>query len=124
MSSLSRLTYIENMKENKWDLVAKEILEQERLIYPFNNPKPNVAPKFAKEIVLLSKSSDPIDSDLANATRKLDRERIELRADNSLDLDGRQHVVRKLGNKITFMSSEQTKYIVDHPIKICELETM
>lgn len=126
------------MKDNKWDSVAKEILRQEKLAYSLNYPKPtgvliqwkgytyigsfqDVASKFSKEIVLLSKSSAPIDNNLADVIRKLDKERIELYADNLLDLDGRQHVVRKLGNKITFMTPEQTKYMIDHPLRICEI---
>ncbi len=126
------------MKDDKLDLIAKEILRQEKSAYHLFSQKPigvlvrwkkniylgsiqEIAPKFSKEIVLLSKSSHPIDNNLVNSIRKFDKERIELIADESLDLEGRQHAVRKLNNRITFMTPEQTRYIADHPPRIYEI---
>jgi hypothetical protein len=128
---------------SNWEKIAKNILEQEKIMKSFNYPEPisvlvtwdgdvyigsiqEAAPRFSDEIVILSKSSYELDNDLVNMIRKLDKERLELIADNSLDLHGRQHVLRRLGGRLLRMNDEQTKYMVEnmpHVIEINKIES-
>lgn len=123
---------------DKWEEMAKYLLEQEKRLKPFNYPTPTsvlvtwngavyigsiqeVAPEFSDEIVLLSKSSCGLHSDLVNMIRKLDKDRLELLADNSLDLNGRKRILRRLGNRLLPMNSEQKKYMAENMPKIIEI---
>lgn len=125
--------------EINWDEIAKNILRQEESIKPYISLeqinvlvtwRKNVYigsiqlinEKFSSEIILLSKSSSPLYKELVDAIRKLDKGRIELCADDLLDLDGRQHILRRLENRLTFMTKEQTKYMVENPIMVSEIE--
>lgn len=81
-----------------------------------------IVPTFSKEIVFLSKSSNPIGYKVADAIRKMDNGIFELIADDILDLTGRYHVVRRLENKLVKMTSEQTVYMVNHPMRIEEVD--
>ena len=112
-----------------WLGLAKNILKEEKARSKLNKPEPirilvewrddtyigslqEIAPDFSKEIVLLSKSSNPIPGNLASAIKALDQDRLELQADDSLDLDGRQQVLRKLENRLEHMTPEQTEYTI------------
>lgn len=125
-------------KDTNWDEIAKSILEQEKSVSPYNVPEPIsvlvkwkgntyigsiqlIAEKFSKEIVLLSKSTYILPEELVGAIKKLDKERLELYADESLDLEGRQHVIRKLDNILTFMTTQQTQYMIEHPPQVQEI---
>lgn len=127
-----------DIDETNWDDIAKYILEQEKSLKYYNYPESTgiivrwkshvyigsvqeIVPEFSKEIVLLSKSGYILPDDLINVIKKLDKERLELDADNSLDLIGRQHILRRLGNRLTYMTSEQTKYMIEHPVDIHEI---
>lgn len=118
--------------------IAKNILEKEKILKACNYPAPihvlitwkdcvyigsiqDVVPEFSDEIVLLSKSSYKLPDNLVNAIRKLDDKRLELGADESLDLNGRQHVLRRVENRLVFMTSEQTEHIVEHLPNIHEI---
>lgn len=118
--------------------VAKSILRQEELLKPANYPKSTgaiiewkddmyigsiqeIVPDFSKEIVVLSKSSSPLPNDLISAIKKLDRKRLELCADDSLDLDGRQHILRRVENRLVHMTQEQTIYVMKHLPTIHEI---
>ncbi len=121
-----------------WEDIAKNLLEQERLTRQYNYPEPvsiiiiwkgnnyigsiqKIVPGFSKEIVLLSKSSSHLNQELVSAIKKLDKERLELYADDTIDLEGRQHVLRRLDNKLVYMTTEQTKYMVEHLPDIIEI---
>lgn len=121
-----------------WEPVARELLEQERLKKPLMHPEPTgvlikwdgctyvggiqeIVPEFSKEIVVLSMSTYPLPIDLADAIRKLDPRRLELQADDKLDLTGRQHVLRRIENRLTYMTPEQTAYMLLHPPMIKEI---
>ena len=123
---------------NKWEEVAKSLLESERKGRSYNLPESigimltwrddnyvgslqEVALDYSKEIVLLSKSSNPLQIPLAEAIRKLDPSRLEITADRDLALEGRQHVLRRLGNNLTIMTQEQTEYIAKNLPQIYEL---
>lgn len=126
-------------KENiNWEEIAKNLLEQEKLVKQYNNPEPisviiiwkgnnyigsiqEIVPGFSKEIVLLSKSSSPLNKKLIDAIKKLDKERLELYAGDILDLEGRQHVLKRLDNKLVYMTEEQTKYMTEHLPNIVEI---
>lgn len=122
----------------KWEPVARELLEQEKLKKPLMHPEPTsvlikwrggtyvgsiqeIVPEFSIEIVTLSMSSYPLPIYLADAIRKLDLGRLELEADDKLDLTGRQHVLRRGGNKLTYLTPEQTAYMLLHPLIIHEI---
>ncbi len=84
------------MKENiNWEDIAKNLLEQE------------IVPGFSKEIVLLSKSSSHLNQELVSAIKKLDKERLELYIDDTIGLEGRQHVLRRLDDKLVYMTDRQ-----------------
>lgn len=124
--------------EINWEAVAKSILQQEESIKHRIRPmsigvlvtwKGNIyigsiqeiAPEFSDEIILLSIPSMYLCEELVGTIRKLDKGRLEICADNYLDLYGRQHVLRRLGNRLTQMTSEQTKYMVENPPDIYEI---
>ncbi len=121
-----------------WEPVAREFLEQERLKKPLMHPEPIsvlikwrdytyvggiqvIAPEFSKEIVVLSMSTYPLPIYFADAIRKLDHGRLELTADDKLDLIGRQHVLRRVENRLTHMTTDQTAYMLLHPPLIHEI---
>ena len=118
--------------------IARNILKKEDITNIFAYPKPmsaniywkddfyigsiqEIVPEFSKEIVLLSKSSNHYPKELAHALRKLDSERLDLFADGNLDMKGRQHVVRKIGDKLMQMTTDQIKFMVNFPMKIFEI---
>lgn len=126
------------MDNTKLEDVAKYILANEKtmasITYPPSVPvlvtwKNNVyigsiqevAPELSPEIVLLSKSTCDMPVELSEAIRKLDKKRLELVALDSLDLAGRQHVLRRLGDKLVYMTSEQTEYMTNHLPDIIEI---
>ena len=115
--------------EEDWEMVARRILEGEKTLKYANYPEPKsamirwrdniyigsiqeIAPEISNEIVLLSKSSQPLPVGLVNAIGKLDSQRLELDADESLDLDGRQHIVRLLENRLVHMTSSQIDFMM------------
>jgi hypothetical protein len=128
----------EEMGNINWEEMAKNILEKEKILKTCNYPVPisvlithkgcvyigsiqNVAPELSDEIVLLSKSSYKLPDELVNAIRKLDEKRLELDAEDSLDLNGRQHILRRVENRLIYMTSEQTKHIAEHLPNVYEL---
>lgn len=115
------------MVDYDWDHLARKFLDMERKKLETNNPHSTplnvywkgrvyvgsiqeIFPEYSKEIVLLSKGSYPADHNMINALNRVHKERLEVTADNELDLTGRQHVLRRLKTKLTRMTSEQTKY--------------
>ncbi len=121
-----------------WEEIAKGIMKKEDMTNIFTYPKPTsaniywkndfyigaiqeIVPEFSKEIVLLSKSSDHYPEELAQVLRRLDTGRIELFADDNLDLEERQCVVRRIDDKIVHMTIEQTMFMTDYPMKIFEI---
>ena len=123
---------------NKWEHGAKELLQDEIRKRALNKPEPVgvlviwqdytyigsiqvIVPDFSKEIVVLSKSTIPLPVEFDKAIRKLDPGRLELTADDMLDLIGRQHVLRKVENSLTLMTPDQTAYMLLHPPVIMEI---
>lgn len=117
---------------------AKKLLEQWEMMKACNYPTPtlvfvtwkggvyigsiqDVAPEFSDEIVLLSKSSYMLPDDLVNAIRRLDDKILELVAEDNLDLEGRQHVLRRLEDRLQCMTSEQIEHMVKHLPDIYEI---
>jgi len=126
------------MAHINWEDIAKEVLKKAEITNIFTRPKPisaniywkndfyigaiqEIVSEFSKEIVLLSKSSRYYPEELAQALRRLDSGRIELFADDNLDLDGRQHLVRRIDDKIVHMTTEQTMFMTNYPMKIFEI---
>ena len=122
----------------KWEQGAKELLEDEKRKRSLNKPEPVgvlviwqdytyigsiqvIVPDFSKEIVVLSKSTIPLPFEFDNAIRKLDPGRLELTADDKLDLTGRQHILRRLENRLTMMTPDQTAYMLLHQPVILEI---
>ena len=128
------------MNEKYWEETAKRILEFEKVTRHYCNPEPQkvmveyrkgnyigyiqeIAQEYSKEIVLLSKSTKPLQKELVNAIKKLDSGWLDMCTDKLLELEGRLHVVRKLGNRLTIMTSEQIKYMAKHPQIIPEISS-
>ena len=126
------------MDNANWEERAKRLLEHWEMmkacIYPTPTPVfvtwkgsvyigsiQDVAPEFSDEIVLLSKSSDKLPDDLVNAIRRLDDKRLELVAEDNLDLEGRQHVLRRLNDRLKYMTSEQIEHMLKHLPDIYEI---
>lgn len=123
---------------SKWEQGAKELLQDEKRKRALNKPEPVgvlviwkdytyigsiqvIVPDFSKEIVVLSKSTIPMPVEFDNAIRKLDPGRPELTADDKLDLIGRQHILRRVENRLTLMNPDQTAYMLLHPPVIKEI---
>lgn len=70
-----------------------------------------IAPEYSREIVLLSKSSQPISGELQGAILALEPGRPCLRAEAMLDLARGLHILRRSGNRMTEMTPEQTEYM-------------
>ena len=122
----------------KWEHGAKELLQDEIRKRALNKPEPVgvlviwqdytyigsiqvIVPDFSKEIVVLSKSTIPLPVEFDKAIRKLDPGRLELTADDVLDLIGRQHVLRRAENRLMHMTPDQTAYMLLHPPVIMEI---
>lgn len=127
-----------SLNEPNWKQVAQRFLEQEReiakhcvlsptgVVVSWRNEQyigqiQEIAPEYSKEIVDLSKSSRPVESSLVEAIKELDSGRLLLTADNSLDLTDRQHILRRLNNRLTYLTSDQTQYMAGSPIRVVEL---
>lgn len=123
---------------SKWEQGAKELLQDEKRKRALNKPEPVgvlviwkdytyigsiqvIVPDLSKEIVVLSKSTIPLPVEFDNAIRKLDPVRLELTADDILDLTGRQHILRRVENMLTRMTPDQTEYMLLHPPVIHEI---
>lgn len=120
-----------------WDGVAKYLLEKERLIKPLNSPEPAGAlikwrgdiyfgtvqaiAEPSGEIFVISKTSGFVPPGMVEAIRKLDPGRLELTADDNLDLTGRSHVLRKVDKRLTCMTPGQIEYMLRHPLMIHEI---
>lgn len=121
-----------------WGIAAASLLrdemERRKLLYPeptgalimwrgkiYIGSVQEPVPEFSTEIAVLSKSSRPIPDDLTAAIRKLDPGRLELHADDAMDLMGRQHILRRVENRLTHMTHDQTAYMLLHPPIIREL---
>lgn len=130
----------EEIKEEdlNWENVAKSILEKEKILKHFEYPAPifvlvkhkddiyigsiqYIGPEFSKEIVLLSKSNYVLTDSLVREIKKIDKDRLELIVDESLDIRGRQHILRVIGNRLEKMSPEQTEYMTDRIPNIIEI---
>ena len=82
-----------------------------------------IAQAYSPEIVLLSKTGYQL-PELGEAIKRLDPERLELLADDSLDIRGRYHILRRLESRLTLMTPEQTKYVAEDPLEIVELNSI
>lgn len=120
-----------------WKSVAKFILEEEKLMNSFSYPEPTkaliiwkgnvyigsiqkIVPNFSKEVVLLSKSTYVVPDELVSEIRKLDKDRLELVAEESIDLNGRQHILRLIEDILVYMNDQQTRYMIEYPLDIRE----
>lgn len=121
-----------------WEEMANGVIKKEEMTNIFTFPKPisaniywknvfyigaiqEIVPEFSKEIVLLSKSSLHYPEELAKALRRLDSGRIELFVEDDLDLEGKQHIVRRIGDKVVHITTEQAIFIANCPMKIFEI---
>ena len=74
-------------------------------------------PKYT-EVVILSKQSNPMKRELSDAIKNLDGTRAILRADDSLDLSGPKHTLRRLESRLTNLTTEQIMYELTHPTTV------
>lgn len=128
------------MNQPDWYQVARNYLTQEKRSSSRNIPPTivaliewkgqtyvggiqEVAPEYSKEIVLLSKSSHPIPKELKNAIAELDKDRLSLSAGTMLDLEGRLHVLRRVGDRLQQMTAGQMHYMERQPKTIVEENT-
>lgn len=114
---------------------AKRLVERQRLMYRMSSPEVmfngailgwrgdsyvgsiQIAyPDYSKEVVFLNKSTKPVPQSLLDEIRKIDGKVYELVADDSVDLDGRDHILRMVGDRLTRMTPEQSLYAVNNPL--------
>ena len=127
-----------NELEKKWELVAKSLLQVEKSGKPKKYPEPTgvfvtwrgstyigsiqvIVPDFSKEIVVLSITSSPPPIKLVDAMKKICPRRLELTADDKLYLTGRKHILRRVENRLTHMTPDQTEYMLLHMPVIHEI---
>lgn len=69
-------------------------------------------PNHSREIVILTKPPRDCDQNLIAAIRQIDAQRSHLKADDLIDsLDGEAFILRRKGEKLTFMTDEQRDYV-------------
>jgi len=122
----------------QWEMAAKSFLQMEKSGKPKNYPETTgvfvtwrgsayigsiqvIVPDFSKEIVVLSTTSSPPPVKLVDAMKRICPRRLELTADDKLDLTGRQHILRRVENRLTPMTPDQTAYMLLHPPIIQEI---
>ena len=81
-----------------------------------------VYPQFS-DIFYLSKTSLPLSPDLTTSIRRVELSILDMEADDKLNLEGRGHLLRRLENRLTYMTPEQTKYAEENPLDITELNS-
>ncbi len=69
------------------------------------------APEYSDEIVLLSKTSHPIREELIRAIVELDKSRLSLTVERTLNLEGRLHLLRRVGDQLQQMTADQLEYM-------------
>ena len=117
-----------------WKEIAKNFLKLEKESFEKNSPPPEgivllwkgkyylgSLQKIAEEIVLLSKTSYPVEEKLIQSILELQPDRPKIIADDHLDLEGRYHILRRVGNRLTECTPEQTEYILMNPPRILEI---
>ncbi|MEK6839329.1 MAG: hypothetical protein AABX72_00135 [Nanoarchaeota archaeon] len=128
------------MIEPNWDEIVRKMLpELEReiaqqqppgykILLDWNNnwymgSLQHIAPEYSDEIVLLSKSTNPIPLGLRDAILRAQPKKIKIQADNKLDLEGRLHVLRKKEGKLEIMTANQLSYVQNQRVTIKESNT-
>lgn len=76
--------------------------------------------KISGEIVMISKTSYSLQKEFVDAIIKINPEITKLVADNKLDFTGRIHILRRINDRLTFMTPEQTYYMAENPINVIE----
>jgi hypothetical protein len=78
-----------------------------------------VAPEYSEEIVFLAKSFNPVPrfEDMIRKSKNV----VSLYADDSLELAGRYHLLRRHGNELTYLTIEQRIYMSRYMSRIYEL---
>lgn len=64
--------------------------------------------KISDEIVLVSKTSYPLQKEFVEAIIKINPKITQLIADGKLDFTGRGHILRRISDRLTIMTPEQT----------------
>jgi DNA polymerase elongation subunit (family B) len=109
------------MSENNWRIKSLEpaTIQWRGNIYVGHVQE--IAPEYSEEIVFLSKSFKPVAQKFVDTIKELDPDRVYLHADDSLELTGRYHLVRKLGNRLTSLTLEQARYMSKRMLRVYEL---
>lgn len=72
------------------------------------------------EIVLVSKTSHLLQKEFVEAIIKINPEITQLATDDKIDFTGRGHILRRICDRLTFLTPEQTSYMIDNPINVIE----
>lgn len=117
--------------------VARDLVNAMRRTLPLHHPPAALAffewrdgtyfgsvqvpyPEYSTEIVSVSKTSDPLAKGLAAAVREAAPSLPTLQTNAEIDFAGRQHILRRLEDRLVKMTPKQTQYVLDHPIIITE----
>ncbi len=103
--------------------IAEQFVEGEKMFMQMSNAVPAIITHRGKqllgsiasiipsdaEIVLCAHTSFPVGQEIVDAVKEISPDRLLLTIDDELDLAPRQDVMRKVGNKLTKMTTAQTK---------------
>lgn len=76
--------------------------------------------KISGEIVLVSKTSHLVPKELVETIIKVNNKITQLTTDDKIDFTGRTHVLRRISDRLTFMTPEQIHYMIENPINVIE----
>lgn len=128
------------MMDPNWNEIAKKLINSFEQIIVQQKPQgyavlvewrndayigslQHIAQKYSNEIVLLSKTTNPIPIELKESLILTQKDITQIIADNTLDLEGRLHVIRMINNKLGIMTSNQTRYMQNNMRIIEEANT-
>ncbi len=125
-------------RQPNWRALAEGFLANERKTKPFHRPPSiGIILEWRKErkvgciqwpvladfpaVVFVSIMSVHIDPEYIRAIRNLDPSRLDLTADDRLDLKSNFHIVRREGDRLTFMTAEEVVAVEHADIPLLEL---
>ena len=73
-----------------------------------------VLPEYSKDIVLVTKTEHSLPNELKGEIIKLDPKRLEFMIDESIDVSGREYMLKKQGINLVQLNKEESEYVAKH----------
>ena len=80
----------------------------------YNAGLKQILPEYSKDIVLVTKTEHSLPGELEREILKLDQKRLEFRVDESIDVSGREYVLKKYGINLVPLTKEESEYVAKH----------